>query len=431
VTPNRREFLAGAGALAAAAATGLTDGLLTDAAAASTVAPLNPLPRPNQSGLNHVVVLMMENRSFDHYLGWLPGAAGRQAGLSFLDGNGDSHDTHHLVDSQNCAHPDPDHSYDGGRIQFNNGACDGFLRSGDNDEFAIGYYEAADLDFYRRAAPYWTVCDHYFSATMGPTYPNRFYQHCAQTDRIRNTTVVNETPTIWDRLARAGVSAKYYYSDLPFIALFGTRHLNIARPFRQFLSDCRTGRLPAVSFVEPRFLDAGEGTSGDDHPHADIRAGQRFLNTVYRAVTQSPNWGHTLLVINYDEWGGFYDHIRPGTAHDARPDLGTQQRGFRVPCLLVSPFVKRRTIARQTYDHTSILKLISWRWGLPPLTARDRHARNIGEVLDFSRRYTAAPTWSVPAITPTACEAQVAPDYEEWYRLAEVAEANGFELSPT
>jgi phospholipase C len=433
MTPSRREFLAGAGALATAAATGLTEGLLADAAgAASTVAPLRPLPRPARSGLNHIVVVMMENRSFDHYLGWLPGAARKQAGLTYLDGNGDAHDTHHLSDdNQGCAHHDPDHSYEGGRVQLNHGACDGFLRSGDNDEFAIGYYKAEDLDFYRRAAPYWTVCDHYFSATMAETYPNRFYQHAAQTDRIHNSFTVAEMPTIWDRLAAAGVSARYYYSDLPFIALFGTRHLNIARPFNQFLTDARLGRLPAVSFVDPRFTDEGEGTSNDDHPHADIRAGQRFLNTVYRAMVQSPNWDHSLLVINYDEWGGFFDHVRPKTTYDARPDLGTQLRGFRVPCLLVSPFARRRSIARQTYDHTSILKMISWRHGLPALTRRDRYARNIAEVLDFSRRYTTAPTWSVPAITPQACSTQVAPDYEDWYGLAEVAEANGFEISPT
>ena len=430
MTPSRREFLASAGALTAATAAGLTQGLLSDAAGAvSTAAPVVRPPRPGDSGLNHVIVVMMENRSFDHYMGWLPGAAGTQEGLTFLDGNGDPHDTHHLTDDfQGCTHPDPDHSYEGGRVQLNHGACDGFLRSGDNDEFAIGYYTDEDLDFYRRAAPYWTVCDHYFAATMAETYPNRFYQHCAQTDRIHNSFTTARMPTIWDRLAAAGVSARYYYSDLPFTALFGSRHLGISRRFPEFLADCRLGRLPAVSFVDPRFVDEGEGTSNDDHPHADIRAGQRFLNTVYRAVTQSPNWDHTLLIINYDEWGGFFDHVPPTTTHDARPDLGTQLRGFRVPCLLISPFARRRTIARPVYDHTSILKLISWRWGLPALTARDRYARNIAEVLDFSRRYVTAPTWSVPAVTPQACSAAVAADYEDWYGLAEVAEANGFDV---
>jgi len=430
MAPSRREFLAGAGALAATAATGLAEGLLPDAAAASTVAPIvRPPADPRRSGLNHVVVVMMENRSFDHYLGWLPGANGRQEGLTYLDRNGDPHDTHHLTgDFQGCGYFDPDHSYDGGREQYNGGACDGWLRSGNNDEFAIGYYTGEDLDFYRRAAPYWTVCDHYFSATMGPTYPNRFYQHCGQTDRIRNSFDVARMPTIWDRLAAAGVKARYYYSDLPFTALFGTRHLRISRRFPEFLSDCRQGRLPAVSFVDPRFLDDGERPQNDDHPHADIRSGQRFLNTVYRAVVQSPNWDNTLLVINYDEWGGFFDHVRPATARDARPDLGTQLRGFRVPCLLVSPFARRRTIARAVYDHTSILKLISWRWGLPPLSPRARHARNPAEVLDFSRRFTTAPLWSVPAITPEECNAAVAPNDEDWSGVAEVAEANGFEV---
>jgi phospholipase C len=428
MAPDRRTFLAGAGALAAATLTGSASDLFA-AGAESTPGPVVRPPSPRTSGLNHIIVVMMENRSFDHYMGWLPGAAGQQEGFTFLDRNGDPHDTHHLTDdTQGCTHPDPDHSFQGGRTQLHGGACDGWLRSGDNDEFSIGYYTGEDLDFYRRAAPYWTVCDHYFAATMAETYPNRFYQHCAQTDRIHNSFVTNQTRTIWDRLAAAGVSHKYYYSDLPFIALFGNRHLRIAHKFPEFLSDCRNGRLPAVSFVDPRFVDEGEGTSNDDHPHADIRAGQRFLNTVYRAVTQSPQWDHTLLVINYDEWGGFFDHVRPTTTRDARPDLGTQLRGFRVPCLLISPFARRRTIAKPVYDHTSILKMISWRWGTPPLTPRDRYARNIAEVLDFSRRYTTAPTWSVPAITPQACSAQVAADYEDWYGLAEVAEANGFDV---
>src|SRR5262245_37070726 len=98
------------------------------------------LPRPQASGIEHVIVVMMENRSFDHFLGWLPGADGQQAGLSYLDGSGASHPTYPLApDFQGCGHPDPDHSYAGGRIEYNNGACDGWLLDGNNDEYAIGY----------------------------------------------------------------------------------------------------------------------------------------------------------------------------------------------------------------------------------------------------------------------------------------------------
>jgi len=145
-------------------------------------------PNPARSGIDHVVVVMMENRSFDHMLGWLPGADGKQAGLTYVDRAGIAHATHSLApDYQGCAHPDPDHSYDGARVEYDGGACDGWLRAGSNDEYAIGYYEAGDAPFFARAATDWTACDRYFAAFMGPTFPNRMYQHAAETDRISNT----------------------------------------------------------------------------------------------------------------------------------------------------------------------------------------------------------------------------------------------------
>src|SRR5437016_14061421 len=121
------------------------------------------LPSPKRSGIEHVVVVMMENRSFDHFLGWLPAADGRQAGLVYPDAAGQPHSTYPLApDFQGCGHPDPDHSYQGGRIEYDGGACDGWLLDGANDEYAIGYYKKKDLAFFGKAAPQWTVCDRYF-----------------------------------------------------------------------------------------------------------------------------------------------------------------------------------------------------------------------------------------------------------------------------
>src|SRR6185503_8001295 len=140
------------------------------------------LPHPAKSGIDHVVLLMMENRSFDHMLGWLPNADGKQAGLTYLDSAGVAHDTHALApDYQGCGHPDPDHSYEGGRVEYNGGACDGWLRAGANDDYSIGYYVRNDVPFFSAAANDWTLCDRYFSAIMGPTFSNRFYQHAGQT----------------------------------------------------------------------------------------------------------------------------------------------------------------------------------------------------------------------------------------------------------
>ena len=118
------------------------------------------LPAPESSGIDHIVVVMMENRSYDHFLGWMPKSDGRQEGLTYLDANGVAHPTFPLApDFQGCAHPDPDHSYEGGRVEHNAGACDGWLRAGTNDEFSIGYYTKEDLGFFAKAAPEWTVCD--------------------------------------------------------------------------------------------------------------------------------------------------------------------------------------------------------------------------------------------------------------------------------
>jgi phospholipase C len=418
---TRRQVLAGAAGAAGAAVLGLDR-----AAEAATPA---ELPDPDVSGIDHIVVLMMENRSFDHYLGWLPGADGRQAGLSYVDRDGVAHATHHLTDFQGCLHPDPDHSYEGGRVQLNGGSCDGWLRSGESDEFAVGYYERADLAFFGQAAPYWTTCDRYFSATMAETYPNRFYQHSARTDRLRNSYDLATMPTIWDRLADRGVSRAYYYVDIPFLGLWGPTYLDIARTWPQFLADCATGSLPAVSFLDPKFLDETTGSSADDHPHADVRAGQSFLNRVYRAVTSGPGWERTLLVVNYDEWGGFFDHVVPAVVPDATPELGTGQRGFRTPALVISPRARRRHVAHRSYDHASVLKMIEWRWGLSPLTPRDAAARNLAEVLDFSRPPDlSAPQWSVPEFVGLPCGPGSTADYTEWRGLATVAADHGWRV---
>lgn len=420
---SRREFLRKAGlgvaGLAAASAAGAGGAQLP------ALARTKELPAPAESGIDHIVLVMMENRSFDHYLGWLDDADGRQAGLHYVDRDGVRHATHHLTTFQGCDNPDPDHSFEGGRIQFNGGRCDGWLRSGENDEYAIGYYTRQDLAFYGQAARYWTTCDRYFAAFLGPTFPNRLYQHAAQTDRITNAAVLATMPTIWDRLADAGLTRTYYFSDLPVTALWGTRYLDISRPYRQFLADCAAGTLPAVSFLDPRFQGEGEGTSGDDHPHADIRVGQRFLNDVYEAVSSSPNWGRTVLMINYDEWGGFFDHVAPPVMPDVNPQWG--QLGFRVPALVISPLAKRHLVAHDVYDHTSVLKMIEWRWGLPPLTPRDAAANNLAEVLDFGKAPDlTAPRWDVPEVVPAACPPAHADIHLQWTNLRQMAVAHGW-----
>ena len=136
-------------------------------------------------------------------------------------------------DFQGCGHPDPDHSFQGGRVEYDGGACDGWLRAGSNDGYAIGYYKNRDLAFLGRAAPQWTAMDRYFAAIMAETFPNRIYQHAAQTDRLTNTYDISVLPTIWDRLADKQLEGRYYYSDVPFLALWGTKYLPSAVRWRR------------------------------------------------------------------------------------------------------------------------------------------------------------------------------------------------------
>jgi phospholipase C len=393
---SRRRFLRRSGAVAA----GLSLGSF---AFSGRAAPRNKkLPTPQRSGIQHIVLVMMENRSFDHFLGWLPGANGRQTGLTYTDSSNVAHSTYPLApDYQGCGHPDPDHSYQGARVEYDNGACDGWLRAGANDVYAIGYYLQNDLAFLGKAAPAWTTCDQYFAAILSATYPNRIYQHAAQTDRLDDTLLPLSTlPTIWDRLAEHSLSARYYFSDFPVVAFWGAKYLSISRPIGNFFADCAAGTLPHVSYVDPRFLGEAEGLSGDDHPHSDIRNGEYFLNTIYAAVTSSPNWGNTVLVINFDEWGGFFEHVPPTVAPIPPGDAGLGsdgRRGFRVPALVISPWSPRGNVAHGLYDHTSVLKMIEWRWSLRPLTVRDGSANNLAEVLDFNHANLNAPAFDVPA----------------------------------
>jgi phospholipase C len=349
---------------------------------------------------------MMENRSFDHYLGWLPGADGMQAGRSFTDKNKSTQASYRLTDFQNCSSADPDHSYEGGRIELNGGKMDGFLQTTGTvppDTFPIGYYQQADLPFFGQAAVDWTVCDRYFCSILAETYPNRFYMHSGQTSKLHNSDSPTTTslPTIWDALQAKGVSGNYYYADIPFTAEYGATYLDISLPFTTFLLQAASGTLPAVSYVDPTFLGEGQGISHDDHPLADIRNGQAFLNQVYDILRASPQWGRTLMIVNYDEWGGFYDHVAPPFAPVTPEELaatGNDGRlGCRVPCILIGPQVRRGHVEHLQFDPNSILNFLAWRFGFAPLGAR-AGSNNLALALDFSSPPDAStPAFEVPA----------------------------------
>ena len=404
--PSRRKLLAGlaaAGSAGTLAACGSSDDAGGSGESSTGVSGAN-LPDPATSGIDHIVVVMMENRSFDHYYGWLEGADGRNAGRSFTDTAGKVQASHHLTDYQNCDSADPDHSYEGGRKEYADGKMDGFLLpSQPGDTFPIGYYLESDLPFHGPAARNWTVCDRYFCSILAETYPNRFYMHSGATSKLHNSDspTVTSLPTIWDALKAKGVSGNYYYSDIPFTAEYGAKYLGISLPFASFLLQAATGRLPAVSYIDPAFLGEGQGVSRDDHPLADIRNGQAFLNQIYDAVRNSPKYDSTLLVITYDEWGGFADHVAPGFAPISADEakLGNDGRlGFRVPTVIIGPRARRGHVDHTHFDHTSILNMIVWRFGLTPFYTRANSSNNLAVALDFdgAADTTAAPAFDVP-----------------------------------
>jgi phospholipase C len=400
---NRRELLKNAALVSGAAFAGAAWPAGKSLFAQNILLSLPALPSPGDCGIEHIVVVTMENRSFDHFLGWLPNADGKQAGLSYADSAGVIHSTYSLSgDNTGCPHPDPDHSYDGARVEYDNAAMDGFLRAGTNDVYCIGYYGEQDIPFYAAFARNFTTCDRYFASILGPTFPNRLFLHAAQTDRLTNSTSISSLPTIWDRLAAAGVSANYFYSNVPFTALWGTKYLGISRLYPEFLVAAATGTLPAVSFVDPRYTILDDGTGNDDHPHADIREGDLFLYQTLEAVAKGPKWANTVFIVNFDEWGGFFEHMAPPRATAPNlvdPDLvkGKALLGCRVPTVVASPFSRGNPfdprVSAPVFDHTSVLKLIEWRWGLSPLTARDASddVANLAYALNFKE-----PDASVP-----------------------------------
>ena len=433
---TRRGFIAGAAALGAA---GMAGGLAacssddsdgasgsdgttdTTAKSTTTAQQTQKLPKPEDAPFDHVVVVMMENRSFDALLGWLPGADGKQAGLTYTDTKGDTYDTWPLAPDWNgCSMQDPFHFSAAVAKQFNDGKIDGFLTSQPvGDKFPLGYYTDEDLPILAKLATSYTTFDNYFSAMLGPTWPNRFYQLSATTDVFETGNFPKEGEerpsaldlAIFDRLMEKDLTSKYYSPGEPMTLLYQSKKYDsLTVPYEEFLKDAKDGKLPHVSFVDPDYTAEAElkGLSNDFHAYGDVRAGDAFLAEVHDAIKNSPQWDRTIMVINFDEHGGFFDHVVPPKVEDDTvvdgpvPDL--KNLGFRVPAIVVSPFAPDKIETDGPYEHTSILKMIEWRWGLEPMTVRDAQAKNLAEALDFSKRRDPVDLPDVPKPDVHACD---------------------------
>jgi len=373
-------------------------------------------PHGSSIPIDHIVVLMQENHSFDSYFGRLPALGHPDVdGLPADASNPDSTGTlvHPFHQSRYCT-IDTEHSWTGSHLEFNRGQNDGFVSQNNPDGVrAMGYYDQSDLPFYYALAMTFALGDRYFCSVLGPTFPNRSYLLAATSfGHIRNDLTVGGfgQPTIFDLLNTHNVSWKVYYNDLSYaLELFRlTSKANVVR-FTNFVTDAAAGTLPQVSFV-----DATMGIGGvelDEHPPANIQEGEQFAAQVTAAVLNSPNWPRTVLFITYDEHGGFYDHVPPPPAcapdniapildpSDSSSDFPAQfdRYGFRVPLLVISPYAKPGFVSHTTYDHTSILRFVEARYDLPALTNRDANATPLLDLFDFSHPALLNPPMLPPA----------------------------------
>ena len=216
----------------------------------------------------------------------------------------------------------------------------------------------------------YTLCNRWFCSVLGPTYPNRYYWHSAQSNGIMDNTI---PATIWtnlyDRLNAAGVDWTYYYGDVPVLSLLGSAGDGHIKRFKDFATDCAAGTLPPVVYIDPSF------SLNDDHPPHHLSMGQQLIGAVYTALATSPQWKNILFCLTYDENGGFFDHVAPPTAADDLAAQGFDQLGFRVPTVVMGPYVKQG-VSSVVYDHTSVLRHIENMFGLDePDRARRRGDR--------------------------------------------------------
>ena len=421
-TTSRRGLLkAGLIAGAAVGAGGWRPGAQPSSASHPATAHLRKpgsLPYPNlRAGtdtipkIKHIVVLMMENHSYDNRLGMLkrPGADGFLIGT---DGkptatnpypNGDiQHAFRMPTTCQLNGHPAQD--WLASHVQYASGHLDGFVKSG-SGPVSMGYWQQADQPFYYSLANIFPIADRYFCSVLGQTFPNRRYMMSATSLGMVNDDIVlvDEYPkhgTIFDRLDHARVSWKNYYSSMSSTELYLPLFLrNVGRKVvkvKHFFTDAADGKLPAFSLVEPNF-----GTMSEENPQ-NVAAGEQFAAKVINAVMSGPGWAHTLLIWVYDEHGGYYAHVRPPRAiapDNIAPKVpkgqwryeGFTRLGFRVPFAIVSPWARPNYVSHHVFDHSSICALVEAKWNLPAMTFRDANANVMLDMLDLSKPAFAKP----------------------------------------
>jgi phospholipase C len=356
---------------------------------------------PGIKNLEHIVVLMMENRSFDHMLGALKAQHPQIDGLTGNEANPDSTGAMIKVtddaEYQSQLDPDPDHHFPAVDLQIFGGVTEsqnparqpnmqGFIKSYYNQQRNVkhsrkimSYFTPDKLPVLTTLATEFAVFNRWFSSIPGPTLCNRAFAHYGTSFGQVSMDIFywnKKYKSIYERMLASGRTSKLYYYDqasssLEVInllqnqpALFGT--------FKDFLHACSSGKLPDYCFIEPNYTDhedpngAGELLASDQHPDHDVRAGEQFIASVYNAIRNNPDlWPNTALLIVYDEHGGIHDHVSPPACTPdgfvAQPSAtGTpdpfhfDRLGVRVPAILVSPWIARGTVINEVFEHASI-----------------------------------------------------------------------------
>ncbi|HEX2433082.1 MAG TPA: alkaline phosphatase family protein [Gaiellaceae bacterium] len=390
----------------------------------------------NLSRIDHIVVLMLENRSFDHMLGYLKLEAGLPVdGLERSMSNrhaGKTYRVHHLTSTKLTKEQDPGHGGADVREQLasgNGGFVSNYAKHNPKDPnpgTVMGYYNGTDLPVYDRLVREYAVCDRWFCSVPGATWPNRLYSVCGKAagSKDNKRQPLYAVPSFVRHLDRAKVSWRWYaheyvatlrmIDDKYRLSLSTTNFRYFDRRTaalgRSFLEHAAAGQLASVSWIDPNFVDFnlfGPAGSNDDHPPSDVKAGQKLALSLYTALASSPKWSKTLLVITYDEHGGFFDHVGPPAAKDDSPAF--RSYGPRVPALVISPWIPRGIVSSELYDHTSIIKTILLRFcrradgSIPAMGARVANANHLGGLLTLrSARPKPSPASLEPLIKLTS-----------------------------
>jgi phospholipase C len=390
---------------------------------------------------DHIVVVMMENHSFDNYLGMLPVAGLHRAdGFTFRDKvpintNPSAAGPVKVFPLSTTAQgPDVGQDWNDTHRQIDGGKMDGFIYGNGGATQAMGYWGPEVLPFAYSLASTFTTGNRWFCSAPCQTYPNRRFLMAgtAYGDIVTSASTLSLTPppngTIFDRLSTHGVTWRNYYTDLPQTAIIPSiiqKYPTNLSLIGHFFADCALGTLPQVSFVDPEFGALGEvgaplttvpgftklgslvsATGGDEEDPQDLTYGENWAYQVVHAVLRSPAWGRTLLVYTFDEHGGYYDHVPPPpaiapdniapglTATDVAGDY--RLYGPRVPAIVASPYAKPNGVSNVVHDHTSVLATIEAKWNLPALTYRDANAATLSDFLLPHRTFAEPPTIARP-----------------------------------